>query len=56
MFKKLEINIPFGEALAEIPRYERFMKDIIRKKKKLDEGGVVNLFPTCSVIIQKNMP
>ena len=56
MFKKLEINIPFTEALAQMPHYAKFMKDIISKKRKLVEGGVVNLSKTCSAIIQKNMP
>ena len=56
MFKKLEINILFVEALAQIPHYGKFMKDIISKKRKFDEGGVVNLSVTCSAIIQKNMP
>ena len=51
MFKKLEINIPFIEALAQMPHYEKFMKDIISKRRKLDVGGVVNLSATCSVII-----
>ena len=53
MFKKLEINIPFAEALAQMPHYAKFMKDIINKKRKLDENGVVNLSATCSAIIQK---
>ena len=56
MFKKLEINIPFAKALAQIPHYAKFMKDIIIKKRKLDEGGVVSLSTSCSSIIQKNLP
>ena len=32
MFKKLEINISFAEALAQMPHYAKFMKDIIRKR------------------------
>ena len=32
MFKKLEINIPFTEGLAQMPHYAKFMKDIIRKQ------------------------
>ena len=51
MLKKLEINIPFVEALAQMPHYAKFVKEIISKKRKLDKGGVVNLSATCSVII-----
>ena len=55
-FKKLEINIPFAEALAQIPHYAKFMRDVISKKRKLDEGGVVSLSASYSAIIQKNLP
>ena len=56
VFKKLEINVPFVEALAKMSHYAKFMKDIISKKRKLDEGGVVSLSANCSAIIQKNLP
>ena len=55
MFKKIEVNIPFAEALAQMPHYAKFMKDILSKKRKLDKG-VVSLLVTCSVVIQKNFP
>ena len=37
MFKKIEINIPFVEALAKMPHYAKFMKDILSKKRKFAE-------------------
>ena len=39
-----------------MPHYAKFMKDIISKKRKLDEGGVMSLFSNCSAIIKKNLP
>ena len=56
MFKKLEINIPFVDALAQMPHYAKFLKDILSKKRKFDEDGVVNVSATCSALIQKNLP
>ena len=50
MFKKIEINIPFSEALGQMPHYAKFMKDILRKKRKFAEG-VVHLTATCSTVI-----
>ena len=50
LFKKLEVNSPFAEALAQMPHYAKFMKDILSKKRKLDEG-VVSLSATCSAVI-----
>ena len=37
IFKKLHINIPFVEALEQMPGYVKFMKDIISKKRKLGD-------------------
>ena len=55
MFKKIEVNIPFAEALAQMPYYAKFMKGILSKKRKLDEEGVVSLSATYSVVIQKSL-
>ena len=56
MFKKIEINIPFSEALNQMPRYVKFMQDILRKKIKITEERIVSLTETCSVVIQKTIP
>ena len=56
MLKKIEVNIPFAEALARMPHYAKFMTDILSKNKKLDEEGVVSLSTTCSSVIQNNLP
>ena len=53
---KIEINIPFAKALTQMPHYAMFMKDILSKKRKLDEEGVVILLSTYSAMIQKNFP
>src|SRR3954468_12860242 len=51
MFKKLELNIPFLEALEQMPTYAKFMKDIISKKRTID-GDPIILTETCSAILQ----
>ena len=51
IFKKIEINIPFFEALTQMPHYAKFMKDILSRKRKFVEEGVVSLTATCSVVI-----
>ena len=35
MFKKIKINIPFVEALAQMPNYAKFIKDILSKKREI---------------------
>ena len=51
MFKKIKVNFPLAKALAQMPYYAKFMKDILRKKRKFDEEGVVSLSVTCSAVI-----
>ncbi|XP_061336910.1 uncharacterized protein LOC133283989 [Gastrolobium bilobum] len=43
IFKKLHINIPFAEALANMPNYAKFMKDLLSRKHKLQECQTVTL-------------
>ena len=52
MFKKMEVNIPFSEALTQMPHDAKFMKDILSKKIKIVEEGVVS----CSVFIKRSLP
>ena len=56
MFKKIEINIPFVEALTQMPNNAKFLKDILSKKRKFAKEGVANLIATCSAVIQKSLP
>ena len=56
MFKKIEINIPFAEALAQMPHSTKVMKDILSKKRKFAEDGVVSLTTTYSVVIERSFP
>ncbi|XP_061374826.1 uncharacterized protein LOC133317050 [Gastrolobium bilobum] len=41
IFKKLHINIPFAEALAGMPNYAKFMKDLLSKKHWLALGFLI---------------
>ena len=56
IFKKIEINIPFAELISQMPLYAKFMKEILSKKRKIAEEGIVNLTATYSAIIQQKLP
>ncbi|PKI42333.1 hypothetical protein CRG98_037278 [Punica granatum] len=56
VFKMLQINIPFVEALQQMPSYARFMKDLLTKKRKIDGSEPVMLTGECSMILQKDLP
>ena len=56
VFKKLHINIPFADALEQMPSYVKFMKDILSQKRRLVDFETVNLTEECSAILQRKLP
>ncbi|XP_008227222.1 PREDICTED: uncharacterized protein LOC103326759 [Prunus mume] len=50
------MNIPFADALEQMPSYAKFMKDFISKKRKLGEYEIVKLSEECSAILQRKLP
>ena len=55
-FQKLEISMPFTKVVTQMPLYAKFLKEILSKKRRIAEEGVVNLTATCSAVIKKNLP
>ena len=48
--------MPFTEVITQMPLYAKFLKEILSKKRRIAEEGVVNLTATCSAVIKKNLP
>ena len=55
-FQKLEISMPFTEVVTQMPLYAKFLKDILSKKRKIVEEGIVNLTATCNAVIKRGLP
>ena len=55
-FKRLHINIPFVEALEQMPGHVKFVKDVLSKKRKLGDYEIVTMSEECSVILQNKLP
>ncbi|KAI3665933.1 hypothetical protein L6452_44568 [Arctium lappa] len=56
VFKELHINIPLVEAIEQMPSYAKFLKDILSKKKKLNEYETVALTEGCSALLTNGIP
>ncbi|XP_058747192.1 uncharacterized protein LOC131620205 [Vicia villosa] len=56
IFKQLHINIPSSEALEQMPKYDKFMKKMLTKKKKYTDEETVVLDAHCSAIIKNTPP
>ncbi|XP_027090326.1 uncharacterized protein [Coffea arabica] len=55
MFKKLQVNMPFSEVLANILAYAKFSKEIVSNKKKLKDFAEVSLTEECNAILQNHL-
>ncbi|KAA3465761.1 Integrase, catalytic core [Gossypium australe] len=56
LLKKLHINLPFLEALSQMPDSRKFLKDLLTNKRKLDEESHVELNAVCSTMLQNKLP
>nr|GFA89633.1 reverse transcriptase domain-containing protein [Tanacetum cinerariifolium] len=56
MFKKLHFNISFAEALAQMLKYAKMLKDLLINKEKLLELANTPLNENFSVVLLKKVP
>ena len=48
--------MPFTKVVTQIPLFAKFLNEILSKKRRIAEEGVVNLTATCSTMIKKTLP
>ncbi|XP_050895557.1 uncharacterized protein LOC127102199 [Lathyrus oleraceus] len=56
IFKGLQINIPFYEALEQMSTYVKFMKEILAKKIRYADEETIHLDASYNAIIQRTLP
>ncbi|XP_057734230.1 uncharacterized protein LOC130949566 [Arachis stenosperma] len=56
IFKKLQINIPFSEAIEQMSLYAIFLKELMTGKRNWGEKETIVLTEECSAIIKKKLP
>ena len=56
IFKKLEITIPFGEALQQMPLYTKLLKDLLTKKGKYINNESIVVEGNCNAVTQRILP
>ncbi|KAG8486462.1 hypothetical protein CXB51_019744 [Gossypium anomalum] len=56
LFKQLHINLPFVEAISQMPTYAKFLKELLTNKRKFEELSTVELNEECSAILQNKLP
>nr|XP_027120412.1 uncharacterized protein LOC113737367 [Coffea arabica] len=56
VFRKIEINIPLLDAIKQIPKYAKFLKDLCTHKRKLRGDERVAVGENVSAMLQKKLP
>jgi hypothetical protein len=56
VFKQVQINIPFLDAIQQIPSYAKFLKDLITVKRKMNVPKKAFLTKQISSILQCKLP
>ncbi|CAL9020537.1 unnamed protein product, partial [Prunus brigantina] len=55
-FKKVQINIPLLNTIAQIPKYAKFLKDLCTNKRRFKEHEQVALSEEVSAVLQRKLP
>ncbi|GJR02095.1 hypothetical protein Tco_0525079, partial [Tanacetum coccineum] len=54
--KQLDINIPFIEALVQIPKYAKYLKSLLTNKSRLEEACTETMNERCSPVLLNELP
>jgi len=54
LFSQLQVNIPFDEALDQMPVYAKFMKELLTGRRKPKDDENIALSENCNAISKRN--
>ncbi|GKB35321.1 reverse transcriptase domain-containing protein [Tanacetum coccineum] len=54
--KQLHINLPFIEALSQMPKYAKFLKGLLTNKAMLEEACIVTMNKRCLAVLLNKLP
>ncbi|XP_024959014.1 uncharacterized protein LOC112499987 [Cynara cardunculus var. scolymus] len=55
-FRKVEVNIPLLNAIKQVPRYAKFLKELCTNKRKLKGNKTINMSENVSSMFQMKLP
>ncbi|XP_050222157.1 uncharacterized protein LOC126672251 [Mercurialis annua] len=55
IFRKVNINTPLTMAIVKMPKYDKYLKEFILNKWKIDEVNIGSLIKECSAFIQNTL-
>ncbi|CAN6552323.1 unnamed protein product [Malus baccata var. baccata] len=55
-FRKVQVNIPLLDAIKQVPRYAKFLKELCTTRKRMPTKEVVKVGENVSAILQRKLP
>ncbi|CAN6725405.1 unnamed protein product [Malus baccata var. baccata] len=55
-FRKVQVNIPLLDAIKQVPRYAKFLKELCTTRKRISTKEVVKVGKNVSAILQRKLP
>ncbi|KAM1441411.1 hypothetical protein ACFXTO_009529 [Malus domestica] len=55
-FRKVQVNIPLLDAIKQVPRYTKFLKELCTTRKRMSTKEVVKVGENVSAILQRKLP
>ncbi|CAN6716173.1 unnamed protein product [Malus baccata var. baccata] len=55
-FRKVQVNIPLLDAIKQVPRYAKFLKELCITRKRISSKEVVKVSEHVSAVLQRKLP
>ncbi|CAN6677808.1 unnamed protein product [Malus baccata var. baccata] len=55
-FRKVQVNIPLLDAIKQVPRYAKFLKELCTTRRRISNKEVVQVSENVSAILQRKLP
>ena len=55
-FRKVQVNIPLLDAIKQVPKYAKFLKELCTTKRRMSNKEVVKVSENVSAVLQRKLP
>ncbi|CAN6544105.1 unnamed protein product [Malus baccata var. baccata] len=55
-FRKVQVNIPFLDAIKQVPKYAKFLKELCITRNRVSNKEVVRVSENVSAVLQRKLP
>ncbi|KAM2270593.1 hypothetical protein ACFXTI_038027 [Malus domestica] len=55
-FRKVQVNIPLLDAIKQVPRYAKFLKELCTTRRRISNKEVVQVSENVSAVLQRKLP